>query len=58
MPLLIIPPGGTPAKQSVKESVSLSDLATTVVEITGQQSESAFPGVSLSRFWKTPKPPA
>jgi arylsulfatase A-like enzyme len=57
VPLLIIPPGGTRAKEIVKESVSLSDLAMTVVEFTGQQSESPFPGVSLSRFWKTHKPP-
>jgi arylsulfatase A-like enzyme len=52
VPLLIIPPGGAPAQKVVSETVSLRDLAATVVDVTGQQAGSPFPGKSLVRFWE------
>jgi arylsulfatase A-like enzyme len=54
VPLLIIPPGGSAAKQSVKEAVSLHDLASTIVDVVGHQAGSPFRGVSLARYWKQP----
>ncbi len=54
VPLLIIPPGASAAGQAVKEAVSLRDLATTIVDVVGQQAGSPFPGVSLARFWQQP----
>ena len=35
VPLLIIPPGGSKAKQVVKETVSLRDLPATIVDVLG-----------------------
>jgi arylsulfatase A-like enzyme len=55
VPLLIIPPAGSATGQAVKEPVSLRDLATTIVDVVGQQAGSPFPGVSLARFWKQPR---
>jgi arylsulfatase A-like enzyme len=52
VPLLVIPPGGSPVGQSVKEAVSLRELAATIVDIAGQAAGSPFPGESLARFWK------
>ena len=52
VPLLIIPPGGRAAKQVVKEAVSLRDLAATIVDVTGREARSPFPGESLARFWE------
>jgi arylsulfatase A-like enzyme len=52
VPLIIIPPGGRQAKLAVKETVSLRDVAATVVELAGVRSGSPFPGDSLARFWK------
>ncbi len=54
VPLMIIPPGASAAGQAVKEAVSLRDLATTIVDVVGQQAGSPFPGVSLARFWQQP----
>ena len=54
VPLLIIPPGGSATKQVVKETVSLRDLAATIVDVAGQEAGSPFPGESLARFWKQP----
>ena len=51
VPLLIIPPGGSATKQVVKETVSLRDLAATIVDVLGQEAGSPFPGHSLARFW-------
>jgi hypothetical protein len=36
----------------VKETVSLRDLAATVVDLSGLGDDAPFPGVSLSRLWK------
>jgi arylsulfatase A-like enzyme len=52
VPLLVIPPGGSLAGQSVKEAVSLREVAATIVDITGQAAGTPFPGKSLARFWK------
>ena len=51
VPLLVIPPGGATTKQVVNETVSLRDLAATVVDVIGQEAASPFPGKSLARFW-------
>jgi arylsulfatase A-like enzyme len=58
VPLLIIPPGGGVPKRAVPDGVSLRDLAATIVEVVGQEAGSPFPGFSLARFWKPPKPVA
>jgi len=53
VPLVIIPPAaGGPSPRVVNETVSLRDLAATVVDIAGLKSPSPFPGKSLSRLWK------
>ena len=44
VPLLIIPPGGSATKQAVKETVSLRDLAATIVDVAGLEAGSPFPG--------------
>ena len=36
---------------SVTETVSLRDLAATIVDVAGLQGGSPFPGESLARFW-------
>ena len=56
VPLLIVPPGGTAPKQVIKQTVSLRDLAATVVDVLGLQARSPFPGDSLARLWKRPPP--
>ncbi len=43
--------GQRPAKQAVKEPVSLRDLAATIVDLTVTAPGSPFPGDSLTRFW-------
>ena len=52
VPLLVIPPGRGTAKQVVKETVSLRDLAATIVDVAGVGPGAPFPGASLARFWK------
>ncbi|HEV3340757.1 MAG TPA: LTA synthase family protein, partial [Pirellulales bacterium] len=54
VPLLIIPPGGSPTPQVVSETVSLRDLPATVADILGMTADSPFPGDSFARFWKAP----
>ena len=57
VPLLVVPPGGSPTKQVVNEAVSLRDLAATIVDLAGMEAGSPFPGHSLARFWKkAPQP--
>jgi arylsulfatase A-like enzyme len=58
VPLVIIPPGGSPSKQVVTETVSLRDLAATIVDVLGINVPSPFPGESLARFWKGSTPRA
>jgi arylsulfatase A-like enzyme len=56
VPLVFIPPAGGATKQAVKETVSLRDLAATIVDVAGLEAGSPFPGVSLARYWKQPRP--
>ena len=56
VPLLVIPPGGAATKRVVKETVSLRDLAATIVDMTGQEAASPFPGKSLARYWDGTSP--
>jgi arylsulfatase A-like enzyme len=51
VPLVIIPPARTDWKQIVAETVSLRDLAATVVDLAGLKVDGRFPGESLARFW-------
>jgi arylsulfatase A-like enzyme len=58
VPLLIVPPGDTATKQVIKESVSLRDLAATIVDVLGMEAGSPFPGSSLARLWERTSPTA
>jgi arylsulfatase A-like enzyme len=58
VPLVIIPPGGSPTQRVVTEAVSLCDLAATVVDILGFRAASPFPGNSMARFWDGLSPEA
>jgi arylsulfatase A-like enzyme len=51
VPLLIVPPVGAAVKRVIKETVSLRDLAATVVDVVGMTVDAPFPGESLARFW-------
>ncbi len=51
VPLLILPPAGRPSGRVVKKTVSLRDLAATVVDVVGLDGDSPFPGESLARLW-------
>ncbi len=55
VPLLIVPPGGTATNQTVSETVSLRDLAATIVDVLGFQAGSPFPGQSLARHLDSSK---
>ncbi len=50
VPLIIRPPGGSASEQIVRESVSLRDLAATIVDVAGQRAGSPFPGGSLAQL--------
>jgi arylsulfatase A-like enzyme len=56
VPLVIIPPPGNPSQRVVTETVSLGDLAATIVDISGFKAGSPFPGDSLARFWNGSSP--
>jgi arylsulfatase A-like enzyme len=51
VPLLIVPPGSRTTKHVVTETVSLRDIAATIVDMLGLAAGSPFPGDSLARFW-------
>jgi arylsulfatase A-like enzyme len=51
VPLVIIPPVASPSKRIIAETVSLRDLAATIVDLLGLEVRSPFPGDSLARFW-------
>jgi arylsulfatase A-like enzyme len=51
VPLVIIPPAGRQSKRVVTETVSLRDLAATIIDVLGLGEGSPFPGHSLARFW-------
>jgi arylsulfatase A-like enzyme len=52
VPMLFIPPIPARFARAVKETVSLRDLAATVVDVVELEADSPFPGTSLARFWK------
>ncbi len=56
VPLIIVPPGGSTTRQTVKEAVSLRDLAATIIDVVGLSARSSFPGKSLARFWNHSPP--
>jgi arylsulfatase A-like enzyme len=58
VPLVILPPRGGPSPRIVGETVSLRDLAATVVDVLGLPADSRFPAESLARFWKESAPGA
>jgi arylsulfatase A-like enzyme len=52
VPLVIIPPSAALiAPRVIAETVSLRDLAATIVDLSGTNTRSPFPGNSLTRFW-------
>ena len=51
VPLVIVPPAGGPSPRVVAETVSLRDLAATIVDVLGFKADSPFPGTSLARYW-------
>lgn len=58
VPLVIVPPSSRHdlAGLRVAETVSLRDLAATIVDLASQNDGSPFPGRSLARFWTQPRP--
>jgi arylsulfatase A-like enzyme len=58
VPLVIIPPAGSPSPRVVTETVSLRNLAATIVDVLGLQADSPFPGDSMARFWNRSSPRA
>jgi arylsulfatase A-like enzyme len=60
VPLVVIPPPGTPIKPVVAETVSLRNMAATIVDIAGFGPDSPFPGTSMAGVWQpsSPAPPA
>jgi arylsulfatase A-like enzyme len=50
VPLWILVPGRT-TPERVHESVSLRDLASTVLDLSGLDGASPFPGLPLARYW-------
>ncbi len=58
VPLLIIPPSKmqTAAAVTVREPVSLRDIAATIADMAGLTTDSSFPGESLTRFWRKSVP--
>jgi arylsulfatase A-like enzyme len=55
VPLVIVPPSGLKASVVV-DTVSLRDLPATIVDLSGLRAGSPFPGKSLARFWRSPRP--
>jgi arylsulfatase A-like enzyme len=51
VPLVIIPPAGGPSPRVITETVSLRELAATIVDIPDFKAAAPFPGKSLARFW-------
>src|SRR5262249_25183796 len=58
VPLIIIPPKGSPVRQVVTDAVSLRALPATVVNVLNLDAVSPFPGVSLARLWNESSPDA
>jgi len=58
VPLLIVPPGDPATQQLIKESISLRNLAATIVDVLGMKTGSPFPGPSFAYLWKSGSPPS
>ena len=58
VPLVMIPPPGNLDPRVVTETVSLRNLAATIVDVVGLKAGSPFPGRSLARFWSAAAPAA
>jgi arylsulfatase A-like enzyme len=56
VPLLIVPPSHVRLTRVVERTVSLRDLAATVVDLLAPEAGSPFPGESLARHWKALSP--
>ncbi len=56
VPLLILLPNGERAGMVVRETVSLRDLPSTIVDVVGLADGSPFPGRSLARHWQSGRP--
>jgi arylsulfatase A-like enzyme len=56
VPLLLVFPDRLPAGVRVASTVSLRDVATTVVTLLGLSDGAPFPGRSLGRYWATSVP--
>jgi arylsulfatase A-like enzyme len=52
VPFVVVPPAGTRIAPAVAETVSLRDLAATLVDIAGFGADSPFPGASLAPLWR------
>jgi arylsulfatase A-like enzyme len=52
VPLVIRPPSGLTPSRVVDETVSLRDLAATIVDVLGLAAGSPFPGASFARSWR------
>jgi arylsulfatase A-like enzyme len=52
VPLVVAFPGRVPAGITVRQPASLRDVPSTVMELAGLTSGGAFPGASLSRYWR------
>ena len=57
VPLVIVPPGGT-IQKIVNETVSLRDLAATIIDLAGVKASFSLPGSSLARYWRETAPTA
>lgn len=51
VPVVVVPPPGTPIRPVVAETVRLRDLAATIDDLAGQGDGPRFPGRSLARLW-------
>jgi arylsulfatase A-like enzyme len=51
VPLVIVPPSGSPLRPIISETVSLRDLPATVTDVLGLGANSPFPGRSLATLW-------
>jgi arylsulfatase A-like enzyme len=58
VPLVLLFPGRLPAGVRIARPISLRDLAATVVDVAGLQTEASFPGNSLACLWKGSSPSA
>ncbi len=58
VPMVILPPAANPSLSGrvIDETVSLRDLAATVVDLADVAANSPFPGESLARFWNGAPP--